>query len=169
MRKARLPSFSGLKPASLAASQAKRANRATDTEAEVLLRKTLHRMGLRFRKHVKNLPGRPDIVFVSARVVVFCDGDFWHGRNWRSLQQKLAKGTNSTYWMEKLRANMLRDRRTNRRLKQLAWRVVRVWETKVLADPAAVAEHILPIVRSRSGTCGTIPHGGRRGGRHEVH
>src|SRR5437879_6384164 len=73
------PSFKGLKPASEASSRAKRGNRRRDTLQEMLLRRELWKMGLRYRKNVETMPGKPDLVFPGARVVVFCDGDFWHG------------------------------------------------------------------------------------------
>src|SRR5439155_25146815 len=74
----RAPSFAGLRPASEAASRAKRANKNYGTRHEILLGRELWRMGLRYRKNMARLPGKPDIVFSRARVVVFCDGDFWH-------------------------------------------------------------------------------------------
>lgn len=81
-RERRTPSFAGLSPASPKATAAARAaSRKTDTRCEVLLRSALHARGLRFRVNVAALPGRPDIVFVRPRLVVFCDGDFWHGRD----------------------------------------------------------------------------------------
>ncbi len=76
------PSFRELRPASEAASQSKRANRKTDSRHEILLRRELTKLGLRYRKYVGDLPGNPDVVFRTAKVVVFCDGDFWHGRDW---------------------------------------------------------------------------------------
>src|SRR5687767_5949640 len=76
------PSFAGLKPRSTAASRVARSVRKTDSKAEVALRKALWAMGHRYRKNVRSLPGTPDLVFPRARTVVFCDGDFWHGRNW---------------------------------------------------------------------------------------
>src|SRR6516225_4042686 len=84
----RSPTFKGFTPASKASSRTKQANRATDTGPELLLRHALWALGLHYRKHVTHLPGRPDIVFSRARVVVFCDGDFWHGRNWRRLKEQ---------------------------------------------------------------------------------
>src|SRR5689334_11885494 len=95
--KRRTPSFEGLRPASETSSSVKRRNTRVDTQHEVLLRSTLWRMGLRFRKNVRSLPGKPDIVFPKAKVIVFCDGDFWHGRNWASQSMKLEKGTNGAY------------------------------------------------------------------------
>ena len=79
------PSFAGFEPASEAASRAKRMNTHADTIHEKLLRSCLWQRGLGFRKNLKSLPGKPDIVFAGPHVVVFCDGDFWHGRDWRRL------------------------------------------------------------------------------------
>src|SRR5262245_16915381 len=93
----RVPSFAGLTPASEASSRAKQANRKVDTAPEVLLRHALWRLGLRYRKNVTALPGMPDLVFPRARAVVFCDGDFWHGRDWPHLREKLERGTNGSY------------------------------------------------------------------------
>src|ERR1700749_2067110 len=107
----RVPSFKGLVAASEASSRIKRANRHRDTGHERALRSLLWSRGLRYRKNVKTLPGKPDLVFVAAKVVVFCDGDFWHGRNWTNLSQKLAAGTNAPYWTEKIIANRKRDQR----------------------------------------------------------
>jgi DNA mismatch endonuclease, patch repair protein len=140
LRHSRLtPSFSGLQPASGVSSRIKQSNRNADTSQERLLRSALWRRGLRFRKNVRSLPGKPDIVFVKARVVVFCDGDFWHGRHWRKLSRKLRAGTNASYWLLKIRANMQRDRRRNVELARSGWRVLRLWETDILRDPNACA------------------------------
>jgi DNA mismatch endonuclease, patch repair protein len=91
------PSYKGFEPASEVASRTKRANRPRDSAHELLLRRTIWRMGLRYRKHVAMLPGSPDLVFFAARVVVFCDGDFWHGRDWHSLKSKLERRHNAPY------------------------------------------------------------------------
>ena len=142
----KVPRYSAFKPASAAASRAKRANRSRDTKAEVRLRKELWRAGLRYRLHVSDLPGKPDIVFRSARVVVFCDGDFWHGRRWIRQRKKLAAGLNAQYWLAKIAANVARDRRNNRRLRQQGWTVVRLWETEILRNPAEAAANIIAIL-----------------------
>lgn len=143
------PSFAGLKAASQPASLAKRMNRAFDTAHENLLRRTLWRRGLRFRKNVTTLPGKPDIVFSRARVAVFCDGDFWHGRNWRHLFAKLRKGANADYWRAKIRSNMTRDRRTTRLLRSEGWRVIRLWEGNIKTNPELAASKIERIVFAR--------------------
>ena len=138
----KVPRYSSFKPASETASRIKQRNRSRNTKAEVLLRKELWRRGLRYRLHAADLPGKPDIVFRRARVVVFCDGDFWHGRRWRERMEKLARGSNAAYWTAKIAANMARDRRTTRRLRAAGWIVVRLWETDVLGDVARVARRV---------------------------
>jgi DNA mismatch endonuclease (patch repair protein) len=136
-------------PASEAASRAKRANRKKDTAHEVLLRRTLWRMGLRYRKHVSSLPGNPDLVFARARVVVFCDGDFWHGRNWGRLKAQLKQRHNAAYWLAKLGKNRERDRHTSALLKRQGWTVLRLWETDIKKNPSAAAAAISAAVKAR--------------------
>ena len=142
------PSFNGLAPASMASAHAKRRNRRQDTQHEVLLRRVLWKMGLRFRKNVRTLPGNPDIIFPGARIAVFCDGDFWHGRKWKELKRKLERGVNATYWAAKIAANIERDTRNTTVLQQLGWRVIRLWETDIRRDPSAAATLIRKAVRT---------------------
>jgi DNA mismatch endonuclease (patch repair protein) len=106
-------------------------------------------MGLRYRKHVLSLPGKPDIVFVRARVAVFCDGDFWHGRDWRSLRVKLKRRANPDYWIPKIRSNIERDRRNERLLAEDGWLVIRLWETDVLSSPLVAARYVRGVVDQR--------------------
>ena len=143
------PSFTDLKPASEASSRAKRHNRRTDTQHEKMLRRELWRMGLRYRKNVETLPGKPDIVFVRARVAVFCDGDFWHGRNWEEQKSKLCQGTNAEYWLLKIEGNIKRDRLNNALLEADGWSVLRLWETDIKRDPQAAAALVREVVIAR--------------------
>jgi DNA mismatch endonuclease (patch repair protein) len=143
------PSFAGLRPSSEAASRAQRANRKKDTGHEVLLRKALWRLGLRYRKHLPGLPGNPDLVFGGARVVVFCDGDFWHGRDWDRLKGQLARRHNAEYWIAKIGRNMERDREQAALLEGQGWLVIRLWETDVKRDVSAAASQLTEIVRGR--------------------
>jgi DNA mismatch endonuclease, patch repair protein len=146
-RGGRAASYKGLRPASTKASTAaSAASRKRDTRAELVLRRELWRQGLRYRVDVKELPGRPDIVFRGKRLVVFCDGDFWHGRNLRARLARLSAGHNAAYWVEKIRGNVRRDRSTNRTLRRDGWRVLRFWETDVLRDPVAIASRIIDVL-----------------------
>jgi DNA mismatch endonuclease (patch repair protein) len=136
------PSFKGLEPSSEASSRAMRGNRKYDTKPELLLRRELWRLGLRFRRHARGLPGQPDIVFPFVRVAVFCDGDFWHGRNWSVLRGKLQRRANAPYWIAKIEANMRRDLTQMEALRQLGWHVMRLWETDIATDPLRVARKV---------------------------
>src|SRR4051812_14667372 len=102
----KVPSYSHFLPASELSSRTKRANRREGGKAEQLLRRTLWRKGLRFRTHLRSLAGQPDIVFTRAKVCIFCDGDFWHGREWPSLREKLLRRANPDYWLPKISRNI---------------------------------------------------------------
>ena len=95
------------------------------------------------------LPGRPDIAFLRARVVVFCDGDFWHGRNLKERLRKLSRGHNAPYWIAKISANVERDRRQTIGLEELGWLVLRFWESDIQEDPVLIGQDIERIVRNR--------------------
>ena len=138
----RTPSFDGLSPASPASSRAKRMNHSSDTSHERVLRTLLWKHGLRYRKNVLTLPGKPDIVFPADRVAVFCDGDFWHGRHWRRLARKLREGANAGYWVSKIKSNRRRDRRNRRLLAKAGWTVIRIWETDIHDAPEQAASMI---------------------------
>ena len=144
------PSYKGLVPASARASKAARgASAKTGTRAEVLLARALSARGVRFRKNVAELPGKPDLVHTRAGVAVFCDGDFWHGRNLRSRLRKLGRGHNSAYWMLKIETNVRRDKAVRARLRRAGWLPIRCWETDVLADPRCVANKIVAAIEDR--------------------
>lgn len=147
-RKRTTPSFEGLQPASEKASAAARgASAKANTRCELALRRELWRRGLRYRLHVPGLPGRPDIVFIKGRVVVFCDGDFWHGRDLERRLAKLAAGHNAAYWRAKVQRNVERDRRQTAAIEALGWTVLRFWETDILCRPGHVADQIVALIR----------------------
>jgi DNA mismatch endonuclease (patch repair protein) len=144
----RTPSFKGLSPASAASSAAMRGNRRTGTRPEVLLQSELTRRGIAYSTNADRLLGRPDLVLQAARVVVFCDGDFWHGHHWRRLRLQLAQRFNPNYWTAKIAANRARDRRNRTELKRLGWRVVRCWESEILEDVTEVADRVQEVAAS---------------------
>ncbi len=144
------PSYKGLQPASPRATAAARgSSRKTDTRCEVALRKTLWAAGCRYRKNVPGLPGRPDVVFPGVKVAVFVDGDFWHGRDWETRQEKLSRGTNPGYWVAKIQRNIERDRQTTGRLQEMGWTVLRFWESEIQSDPGAAARRVQETLRER--------------------
>lgn len=144
------PSFVGLVAASEGARRsACGASIKANTKCEVILRRALWSRGLRFRLALHGLAGRPDIVFTAARVVVFCDGDFWHGRDLETRLTRLASGHNAPYWIAKLRSNVDRDRKVTAQLELAGWSVIRVWETDVLGDAKTVCDLIVRRVMER--------------------
>jgi DNA mismatch endonuclease (patch repair protein) len=107
-----------------------------DTGPELAVRRYLHADGLRFRLHVRTLPGTPDIVLPRHRAIVFVHGCFWHGH---SCKHGLVRAkTNSRFWDEKIAANRARDRRKARALTVLGWKVITIWECRC-HDSAALA------------------------------
>lgn len=100
-----------------------------DTGIEQAARRELHRRGRRFRKHVRGLPGTPDVVFLRHRVALFIDGDFWHGWRFPLWRDEL-----SAFWQEKIQRNRERDQRNFRRLRRAGWRVIRLWQHQLRRD-----------------------------------
>ena len=144
------PSYVGLSPASVQATVAARgASKKSATRCEVLLRRSISRLGVRYRLTAENLPGRPDLVFRTARVVVFCDGDFWHGRSLETRIAKLETGHNAPYWVSKIAANVARDRRQETELAAAGWQVLRYWETDIKRDHERIAQDIANAVAAR--------------------
>ncbi|WP_311721305.1 very short patch repair endonuclease [Sphingomonas sp. BK345] len=99
--------------------------RSRDTKPELLLRRALHARGLRYRLHVRDLPGRPDLVFPGKRAVIFVNGCFWHGHDCPLFR---VPATRSEFWIEKIRANVARDQSAGAALEELGWRQLVVWE-----------------------------------------
>ena len=100
--------------------------RSQGTKCEKEFGRVLRRAGLRYRGQRKDLPGRPDFAMVEAKVAVFVDGAFWHGRDLRAKGDRL-----DDHWLEKIRGNVRRDRRNDRELRAKGWSVVRIWEKDV--------------------------------------
>ena len=116
--------------------------RSRDTKPELTVRKLAYARGLRFRKDAKWLPGRPDLVFSRARVVVFVDGDFWHGWKFDEWRDGLAP-----YWLAKIERNMGRDKENLETLRTMGWNVLRLWEHEIERDPATCVDRIERAVR----------------------
>lgn len=120
--------------------------RQRDTDIEQVVRSKLHKRGHRFRKHVRGLPGRPDIVFPSAKLAIFVDGDFWHGYRFEEKCRKM-----KPYWQEKIRGNIERDQRNKEELERRGWAVLRVWQHEVRDDLSGVLEMIEAALDDRFG------------------
>ena len=101
--------------------------KSKDTKIEVQLRKALWAKGYRYRKNDKKLPGKPDIVLGKYKIVIFCDSEFFHGKDWEVLKPRLEKGTNPEYWVKKIENNRRRDDEINKELTFEGWTVIRLW------------------------------------------
>lgn len=109
-----------------------------NTRPEQLVMKELKTNGLKFVTHVRDLPGRPDVVFPNKRLAIFIDGDFWHGWRFPLWEHKL-----SDKWREKIAATRRRDQRNFRKLRRNGWKVIRVWEHQIENDLSKCLDRIL--------------------------
>lgn len=112
-----------------------------DGPLETVIRSELHKRGYRFNKHVKELPGSPDIVFTKARVAVFIDGDFWHGYRLSKWEHKL-----SEFWRDKIVTNRKRDQRNFRKLRRMGWKVIRIWQHEIKLDTESCIDRIVAML-----------------------
>ena len=98
-----------------------------DTSIELKLRKALWKKGYRYRKNYNKLPGKPDIVLTKYRIAIFCDSEFFHGKDWEKLKLQLEKGKNSEFWINKISKNIERDEKIEKELNFMGWTVLRFW------------------------------------------
>lgn len=106
-----------------------------DTKIEVLLRKALWHKGYRYRKNYKKLEGKPDIVLTKYKIAIFCDGEFFHGKDWEKLRERLKRGDNGEFWIKKIARNMEHDNDINKRLEFDGWTVLRFWGNDIKRNP----------------------------------
>lgn len=125
-----------------------------DTKIELVLRQALWKKGYRYRKNFSELPGKPDIAITKYKLAIFCDSEFFHGKDWDVLKPQLEKGKNSDFWINKISKNMNRDEDINKELLFLGWTVVRFWGKDILKNTEecvrVIDEAIFDIKMSRS-------------------
>lgn len=105
-----------------------------DTSIEITLRKALWHKGIRYRKNLKTIPGRPDIAITKYRIAIFCDSEFFHGKDWEVLKPKLEKGKNPDYWIKKIQRNIDRDKEKDQALLAQGWTVIHFWGKEILKN-----------------------------------
>ena len=108
--------------------------RSKDTKIEILLRKALWAKGCRYRKNYGRIPGTPDIAFPKYKIAVFCDSEFFHGKDWENLRERLERGGNPGYWIKKISRNRERDDEVNAKLISLGWLVLRFWGKDIIKN-----------------------------------
>lgn len=106
--------------------------RSDKTIPEILLQNALRKEKIRFKKNSVAITGKPDIAFIDKKIVVFVDGEFWHGYRWKQKKKKIKD--NRGYWIPKIERNIARDRKYNRQLKRAGWQVIRFWQQQVIKD-----------------------------------
>jgi DNA mismatch endonuclease (patch repair protein) len=111
--------------------------RAQDTKPELRVRRAFHVAGLRYRLHVKGLPGRPDVVFPSRRIAVFIHGCFWHQHPDKHCRLARLPKSRHEFWVPKLMGNRARDQRNKAELERLGWTVLEIWECEIKDDHLA--------------------------------
>lgn len=105
-----------------------------DTKIELVLRKVLWDRGIRYRKNYKELPGKPDIVLTKYKIAIFCDGEFFHRKDWDELKVRLGKSNNGEYWIRKIERNRERDYENDKKLMFLGYTVLRFWGKEILKN-----------------------------------
>ena len=117
--------------------------KSKDTRAEVILRKALWKKGFRYRKNWAVLPGKPDIAITKHKIAIFCDGEFFHGKD---FDTKKKPETNAEYWEEKIKKNIQRDQVVEADLKGMGWTVIRFWSRDIIKDPDSGVKAVEEII-----------------------
>ena len=121
--------------------------KSKDSQIELLLRKELWARGLRYRKNVNRIYGKPDIVFIGKKVAVFCDSEFWHGYNWEERKKDFK--SHQEFWIPKIERNMERDAEVTAFLESEGWTVIRFWGNEIKKNTAQCADIIEKAVHSK--------------------
>ena len=121
--------------------------KSKDSQIELLLRKELWSRGLRYRKNVNRIYGKPDIVFIGKKVAVFCDSEFWHGYNWEERKKDFK--SHQEFWIPKIERNMERDAEVTAFLESEGWTVIRFWGNEIKKNTAQCADIIEKAVHSK--------------------
>ena len=108
--------------------------RSKNTKIEIALRKALWHKGYRYRKNYEALPGKPDIVLTKQKIAIFCDSEFFHGKDWEILKPQLEHGKNGEFWIKKISRNRGRDDEVNKQLLFLGWTVIRFWGKDIIKN-----------------------------------
>ena len=125
-----------------------KAIRSTNTEIERILCKALWAQGYRYRKNYKRVPGTPDIALVKYRIAIFCDSEFFHGKDWSKLKKKLHNSNNGEFWVNKIQSNRDRDKRVNKELEAAGWTILRFWGEDIKNETNKCVQKIIQAITS---------------------
>jgi len=124
-----------------------RAIKSRNTKIEELLAKALWKKGYRYRRNNKAVYGKPDFTFRKYKIAVFCDSEFFHGKDWES--QKLRIKTNTDFWHKKIEGNIERDKKVNDELLRNNWKVIRFWGEMIKKDTELCVKEIEEAIEER--------------------
>lgn len=116
-------------------------NKSSGTKPELAMGRLLWSAGIRYRKHPKDIPGRPDFCIRKYKLAIFVDGEFWHGRDWQAKKSRL-KG-NRDFWIRKIERNIKRDIRVSSVLNAAGWKVFRFWESDIRKHPGVCLREVM--------------------------
>lgn len=116
------------------------------SKIEVMLMKELWSRGLRYRKNVQSVFGKPDIAFIGRKVAVFCDSEFWHGHNWEERKNDFK--SHQEIWIPKIERNIERDREVTKKLEEDGWTVLRFWGKDIKKNVTECADIIEKAVKN---------------------
>ena len=118
-----------------------------DSQIELLLRRELWSRGLRYRKNVNRIYGKPDIVFIGKKIAIFCDSEFWHGYNWEERKKDFK--SHQEFWIPKIERNMERDAEVTAKLESEGWTVIRFWGNEIKKNTAHCANIIESVFKEK--------------------
>lgn len=124
-----------------------KAVKSKDSKIEIKLRKALWSKGHRYRKNCKDIFGKPDIVFKSLKIAIFCDSEFWHGYDWENKKNEIK--SNKKFWINKIERNIERDKEVNQKLTSEGWIVLRFWGKEINKNTAFCIEEIEQVIFKR--------------------
>lgn len=128
-------------------SHTMRCVKSKDSAIELALRKELWHRGLRYRKNVKSVYGKPDIAFIGKKIAVFCDSEFWHGYEWESNKYRIK--SNREFWFPKIERNIRRDKEVTEKLRHDGWVVLRFWGKEIEKNVSGCADIIQQVWEDR--------------------
>lgn len=121
--------------------------KSKDSKIEVALRRELWARGLRYRKNVTRILGKPDIAFIGRKIAIFCDSEFWHGYDWENKKKEIK--SNQEFWIAKIEKNIERDKYVTQELQRDGWLVLRFWGNDIMKNLADCANKIETAVKER--------------------
>ena len=117
--------------------------KSANSQIELILRKSLWKLGKRYKKNYKKLTEKTNIVIIKKRIAIFCDSEFWHGKDWE--QQKNRINSNKNYWLTKIERNIEHDKIVNDELKKLGWTVLRFWGEDIIKNTDRCINEIISV------------------------